>query len=572
MRATSPQWVLPVPATPEVTAALSEALALHPLVADILARRGLETPEAARRFLQPSLTDLNDPFALLGMEEAVERLGRALENGEKILVSGDYDVDGVTSSAMLVEFLRAAGSAEADFFIPNRFEHGYGLTPQTVEALLERRPTLVITVDNGISALAEVESLHAAGIETIVTDHHLPPSEGVPTGIVINPLQPGCPYPFKRICGCGVTFKLITALRKRLREKQWWDSARPEPNLKDQLDLVAIGTVADLVPLVEENRVLVHHGLKILNRLPRRPGIEALLSVSRVNRAVTARTVGFQIAPRINAAGRMSEGSLGVELLLERSAPRAGELALRLDAENQSRRAKGEEMFLEATARIEAEGSASQPALVVASPLFHEGISGIVASRLTERYFRPALVLAENGDSYKGSARSVPGLNVTEALADCADLLEGFGGHAGAAGCRLAKARLEVFRERFLAACARRREETAAPQRHLEGRLRPADCTESLVEQVALLEPFGQSNEEPLFLFDGSELERPPQVIAERHLKWTLESGAELVAWASAGKLEPSPELRLAVKVGFNEYRGRRKIQLTVEDYRTGLE
>ena len=596
---------------------LSAGAGVHPLVAGILLRRGVADPEAARRFLHPRLEDLHDPFLLKGMEEAVERIAAALAQGERIVVSGDYDVDGTASSALVSHFLRAAGATEPAFFIPNRFEHGYGLTGATVEALMSMGPRLVITVDNGITAIDEVARLQAAGIDTIVTDHHLPRESGVPPGIVVNPAQPGCPYPCKRISGCGVAFKLITALRKRLRERGWWNDARPEPNLVRYLDLVAIATVADIVPLTGENRVLVHQGLRELNRPHRRPGVQALLDSAAARRGgrgdgqeqVTARTIGFQIGPRLNAAGRMSEGALATELLLCGDPAEAAKLAAVLERENENRRALGNTMFSEAVRIAEAQNPEAQnpeaqnpeppvadppqeitgppqeitgppqgitgppqgitghpPGIVVSSPDFHEGIIGIVASRLVERFGVPVLVCAENGASCKGSARSVPGLNVTEAIAACGDLLSEYGGHTGAGGCRFPREHLAQVTERFQAACAALAGNSAPPETCLEGRLEPGAIDEALVEQVQGLEPFGHENEEPLFLVEQGTLGAEPEVLKERHLKWRLAPGVEMVAWNQAEDFAAAPGLSYRVRLGFNDYRGRRTIQLTAVD------
>jgi single-stranded-DNA-specific exonuclease len=570
----TPPWIVLPPGPAEQRELLCREAGLHPVVADILLRRGVRTPLAARDFLEPRLEHLHDPFLLKGMEEAVGRIAAALAGGERIVVSGDYDVDGITSTALLSHFLRAAGARAPGYFIPNRFEHGYGLTSRTVDALLALGPALVVTVDNGITAVEEVARLRAAGIDTIVTDHHLPREAGVPAGIVVNPVQPGCPYPCKTISGCGVAFKLLTALRKRLREEGWWSAARPEPNLKDYLDLVAIATVADVVPLVEENRVLVHHGLAVLNRGRRRPGVAALLAAGNGRAGeegtVTARTLAFRVGPRLNAAGRMTDGALGVELLLGEEPARVAGLARRLEQENDARRARGEAMFAEAVRALESEGQGDAPALVVASPDFHEGIVGIVASRLAERYHRPALVLAENGGNWKGSARTVPGLNVTEAITACADLLSEFGGHAGAAGCTFPRERLAGVRAGFQAACAALAGGAPGPVVHLDDRLAPEAIDAALVEQVGRLEPFGHGNEEPAFLLEQHALGVAPEVLKERHLKWRLQPGVEMVAWNEAAGFQPLPSLRYRVRLGFNEYRGRRSIQLTVRDIHPG--
>jgi single-stranded-DNA-specific exonuclease len=359
------------------------------------------------------------------------------------------------------------------------------------------------------------------------------------------------------------------ALRERLRERGWWSDQRPEPNLKDYLDLVAIGTIADVVPLLDENRVLARAGLEVLNRIQRRPGVAALLAVARVDKAVTARTIGFQIAPRLNAAGRMTDASIAVELLLAEDMPRALELAAKLDQDNTDRRTKGDAMFKEALARIEADRLAEGAGIVVTSPDFHEGIIGIVATRLVERYDRPVIVMAENGDSFKGSARSIPGINVTDAIASCAPLLEEYGGHAGAAGCKLPKARLPEFRAGFVAACARLGETAEAPVIRLDGQLRPtadAERLAGLADQIAQLEPFGQEHEEPAFLVSSADFTAIPAPLAEKHLKWQLSPQVEMVGWRMASQLPLPSGAQFRVRVGFNEYRGNRKVQLTVEE------
>ena len=553
-------WALRPQESQDLVSRLCATLQLHPLVGQMLVRRGLDDPEPAARFLHPSLEHLHNPFAMLGMEPAVARIIQALEREERIVVSGDYDVDGMTSSALLSEFLEQAGCKNLEVFIPNRFDHGYGLTASTVAALVALQPQLVVTVDNGITAIEEVARLQSLGVDTIITDHHLPRPEGVPPGIVVNPRQQGCGYPFAAISGCGVAFKLVSALRKTLRDRGWWNPSRPEPNLKEALDLVAIGTVADVVPLVDENRVLVAHGLEVLNRPTRRAGIDALMEVARARGPVTARTIGWQLAPRLNAAGRMHEGTLGVKLLRARDPEMARELALRLDQENTNRREREGEMVREAKARIASEGLDRGPAIVVDSPDFHEGIIGIVAARLVERYQRPVVVLARNGTGLKGSIRSVPGIHVTEALNACADLLAEYGGHAGAAGCRVEEANLEAFRQRFAQACGEQASQKDGPEPvWLDGRLETANLEASLVEQLTLMEPFGHQNDPPYFLVEGAELSRigvSPRVIGENHLKWDLPNGAEMVGWRKAEKISAGEEKQFRVSLGFNEFRG----------------
>lgn len=558
-------WTVQPPAPKEATAALRESLGLHPLVADILVRRGVDSPEAAALFLQPSLEQLHDPFLFKGMQQAVETIADALRAGRRIVISGDYDVDGITATALLFHFLRACGCSNLEYFIPNRFHHGYGLTSRSIDALLELSPDIVITVDNGITAVDEVTRLQAAGIATIVTDHHLPREQGVPPGIVVNPQQTDCGYPFKGISGCGVAFKLAMALRKHLRDLGWWTETRPEPNLRAYLDIAAIGTVADVVPLIDENRAIVRHGLAVMNETAQRPGLAALIALTRLEQ-VTASGIAFRIAPRINAAGRMSEGALGVQLLLAEDADEAAALAAQLDEENNRRRAKGEQMMKDALNRIQSEGLDSAPGIVVASEDFHEGIIGIVASRLTEKFHRPAVVLAENGSSFKGSARSVPGFNVTEAIAACSHLLQEYGGHAGAGGCKLPKENLIQFREAFANACGRIAEDSYGKAVAADGILVPGDCDPALVEQIQRMEPFGHENEEPQFLVAGEHIGEPPSRIGTRHLKWKVSPEVDMIGWGMAGHEHAESAQQFLVRLEFNEYRGRRTIQMIVTE------
>ncbi|MDH4120203.1 MAG: single-stranded-DNA-specific exonuclease RecJ [Deltaproteobacteria bacterium] len=560
------------PESDQDTLPLQEALGLHPLVAGILLRRGCRTVEDAQRFLTPRLENLHDPFGMKGMEAAVERLARAVMGGEKIVVSGDYDVDGMTSTALMTGFLRATG-ADVDFFVPSRFEHGYGLTTNSLEALCQMHPKVVMTVDNGITAVNEVAALQARGVDTIITDHHPPRVEGVPPGVVVDPLQPGCDYPFKRISGVGVAFKLSTALRRRLREQGWWNDARPEPNLKDWLDLVAIGTVADVVPLRDENRILVAHGLAVLNRPDKRPGIAALLNQAGWRPGpVDTRTIGFCLAPRLNAAGRMAQGELGVSLLLADDPREAADLAGRLEGENNLRRQKGEEMFHLALSQLPPGQAQEAPALVVVSDQFHEGIVGITASRLAERFGKPVFVLAENGKCFKGSARCAPGQNLNALLKDVAELLSDWGGHAQAAGFTLPKENLQAFRSGVMEAVVRQRQNGGdLPVMYLDGTLHPRENTpamlEKLAQQLVSLEPFGEDNGQPSFLVEQDDVGEPPRPLKERHLKWTLPGGLEMIAWKAAGNLSVTSATRYRVSLGFNEFRGNKKIQLKVEDH-----
>ena len=556
------QWNDSSKADPDEVKHLCQEWEMHPLVAEILLRRGHETNEEIKSFLYPSLNNLCDPYELRQMHEAIELLKDTVVNNRRIVILGDYDVDGITATAIMLEFLRGSGAQNLDFFIPNRLKHGYGLTETSTDILLGMNPDLVITVDNGITAALEVQRLNNEGVKTIVTDHHLADVNLLPSGIVVNPNHPECSYPFKKISGCGVALKLIMALRKSLRESEWWTSEHPEPNLRYSLDLAALGTVADVVPLVEENRVITHHGLLVMNEKPR-IAIQVLQRLKKVN-TISSRTLAFQFAPLLNAAGRLQDADMAVRFLLSEDREEAEKMAQKLDSVNLERREKEEEML--ETALNLAETQKQDPALILASPEFHEGINGIVATRLVELFYKPVIVLTENEIKLKGSGRSIPELNLKDALSDCSDLLERFGGHAAAAGCSLIPDNLREFRKRFFALCVERLPASLDPKLQLDGSIELRELTNMFVKQLDRLQPFGEGNPEPTFSVKTPEL--PFKRLQENHVKWQVNENVEIIGWNRANTFAEKPPSRLAVNLGFNEFRGRRKIQLTIQDSR----
>ena len=555
----SKEWVQAAPPPACVLEPLVRECGLHPLVAGILHRRGYETPEDVHRFLQVKLAGLRNPFELRHMAEAVQIVIDALKSARRIVILGDYDVDGITGTTLLLEFFEACGCKNLDFFIPNRLEHGYGLTAKSAEVLLSMNPEVVITVDNGITAAAEVEQLQASGITTVITDHHLPGAE-LSGGIVVNPNHPECPYPFKKLSGCGVALKLALGVRKVLREQDWWTTDRPEPNLLDSMDLAALGTIADVVPLVDENRIMVQFGLQVMNSKPRL-GVTAMRSLRKTDKVV-ARTVGFQFAPLLNASGRLKDASLGVELLRCQDDESARIIVAELNRTNEERRSVEAEMR-EAAFRIAAT-QRDRHSLVIAHPEFHEGVNGIVAARLVDHYHKPTIILSQNGDSLKGSARSIPELHVKQALESCADLLDRFGGHAAAAGCSLSLARLDEFSARFEAFCRATLPELPTPKLEIEGALDDSAISDQLVEQLEWLQPFGEGNPEPFFVVQAPDHEF--QTMKERHVKWKLNGSVDIIGWNLAEAFEQQPPSQLAVTLGFNEYRGRRRVQMLIQE------
>ena len=450
----TPQWHLRHP-DPQAVQRLCTTLALAPAVAAVLVNRQIIEPPAVRAFLRPDLDQLPSPETLGGLNRAVARVAEAICQGQRILVFGDYDVDGVTAAALLTDFLTQAGAA-VDVFIPHRRRDGYGLQPQHVTTQAARRDCrLIVTVDCGAGSQAAVEAARREGIDVVVTDHHHPGDRPLPATAVVNPRCDGPDSPLAVLAGVGVAFYLVIGLRAHLRRIGFWQR-RPEPNLRRLCDLVAIGTVADMVPLVGANRVLTHTGLQVI-REGARPGIEALLDISALPRdRVQSEDIAFRLAPRLNAAGRLDHARLALDLLRSADPTAAGRIAVHLDRLNQQRRLLEGEILDDAVARLEQSADlASRRSLVIAGPDWHEGVIGIVASRLARRYHRPAVVLSGRDGLLKGSARSIPGVDIYQAIQAAAAHLEAFGGHPMAAGIQLAPEHRDAFADQFESAVAR---------------------------------------------------------------------------------------------------------------------
>jgi single-stranded-DNA-specific exonuclease len=567
---TMPQrWTLR-PAPPEQVEALVSNLAIHPLVAHCLVARGVGTPEDARAVLEAPLDALHDPFTMRDMDRAVERLCRAISDGERIAVYGDYDVDGITATALLVTFLRECG-VEASWRLSNRFSEGYGMHTRAIDELVEEGVGLIVTVDMGISHAEEVAYAFERGVDTIVTDHHEAPPDLPPAAAVLNPKRHDCPYPYKGLAGVGVVFKLVTALRSALHREGFFDGA--PPNLKRHADLFALGTVADVVPLTGENHLLVKHGLEVLSET-RKVGLDALKQVSGLGggKRITAGGVGYTLAPRLNAVGRLGDAALGVELLLAERKDEALKLARHLDKENRRRQALQEAIFKEARGLVDEDGPLPA-ALVLASDEWHQGVIGIVANKLAELYWRPTMLISLDGAQGKGSARSIPQLNLYEALSRCSALLEEFGGHRAAAGCTIAAGSIEAFREAFAEAVAGMvAPDGFEPELVLDDEV-PLDVwTIELIRSLEALEPFGSGNPSPTFASPGVAVHGEPRWVGEgrNHLKMGVSDGSsvlEVIGFQAAGKL-PEVELRPATRVDIayqpqiNRWNNETRIQL----------
>jgi len=558
------------PAAGPAAAVLAQALGLHPLAARVLAARGLAEAGAATAFLASSLADLPDPFAMKGMEAAVSRLARAVESGERIAAYGDYDVDGITSTVLLAGFLRAAG-ADVVTYTPHRLVEGYGLNTGAVEKLAAQGVKLVVSLDCGITSVEEVRAAAALGLDTVVVDHHTVPVELPAAAAILNPHQPGCAYPSKELAAVGVTFALVMALRRRLRERGRFGAGRAEPNLKEALDLVALGTVADVVPLTGANRILVRWGLEQLARTSR-PGLKALKRVAGIAEGapVTAGQVGFRLAPRINAAGRLDDAGRGVRLLLDADLAQARALAEELDRENQARQEIERRMLDEALADATAAVARGVRGLVLSRPGWHPGVVGIVAARVAERFHRPAVLVGLADGVGKGSGRSIEGFHLYDALAACQGHLTRFGGHRHAAGITLDPAQLEAFRAAFEDhAAAALAEDQLVPRCRIDGWVDEGELTTRAAEDLEKLGPYGAGHPEPVFALRTAAGRSRTVGAQQQHLKLTVGPGLDAIGFGLGGHatLCQGP-VELAFTLGFDDWNGMKRLQLKVRDLR----
>ncbi len=561
----------------EISSAL-QTTALPEVLKRIYASRGITDPGE----LALNLDQLLPPARLKGVTDAAELLADAIEGEARVLIVGDFDADGATSCAMAVSVLQQMGLREVAYLVPNRFEFGYGLTPEIVEMAAAQMPDLIVTVDNGISSVEGVLAARAMGISVLITDHHLPGNSLPAADVIVNPNQPDCRFPSKSLAGVGVMFYVLSAVRAALRQRGWFNAEGiEEPNLGDALDLVALGTVADVVPLDRNNRILVAAGLARIRSGRARPGIEALFEVAgRDHQQASAADLGFIVGPRLNAAGRLDDMSIGIECLLAESSASARGFAEKLHQLNRERRDIEQSMQQDAMAQLESidlEGDASLFAMTLYDPGWHQGVIGILASRIRERVHRPTLVFADADEGMlKGSGRSIAGLHLRDVLDQVATqhpgLLTKFGGHAMAAGLSLAKEDLDRFRRALNDAVAdalghippERTEES-------DGALAPGDFGLLLAEQLASGGPWGQHFPEPLF--DGQFSVRSHRIVGEKHLKLTLDAegteiegiafNIEVSEWLAA----PLQTLHALYRLNVNEYRGERRAQLIIQSF-----
>ena len=564
---TATRWTLIEPDA-GAQALLERELGIRPLLARLLVNRGWREPAAAAAFLEASLSkSMRSPMLFAEMKTAAGRLLEAVRRGERIALYGDYDVDGITSTAQLALFLRELG-CEPIVHVPHRMRDGYGIRMATLRELTERGARLVITADCGAAAHAEMAEAARLGLTMIVCDHHQNPAVRPPAFAVLNPVVADAGFPFAGLCAAGVVFYLLLGTRMLLRE-----SGATVPDLRRYLDLVALGTVADLVPLVEENRILVKYGLREIGR-SQRAGIRALLEVGAVDE-VTVDSLAFRLGPRLNASGRLAVASRAVELLCSSDGAAARRLAAELDSQNRERRGIEEAMVEEAVRMVASLPDADrQKSYVLASEGWHAGVVGIGAARLVERFYRPVILLAIEGDVARGSARGIPSVHLFETLRRCADLLERYGGHRMAAGLTIRRERITEFQYRFeREVAAATPDEAFVPALSIDARLDVESLSLETMEDIAALEPYGQGNQRPLFFAEALEVVSS-RIVGERHLKLAVRSPGKRRIFDAIGfrKADRQPESGSSIDIVFTPeigvWDGYERLQLVLRDLR----
>jgi single-stranded-DNA-specific exonuclease len=548
---------------------LAEQLKVREDVARMLVTRGITDFEAARDFFRPSLDHLHDPFLMKDMDKAVDRLMRALGDGEKVLVYGDYDVDGTTAVALVYGFLKDLGNL--DFYIPDRYGEGYGVSTKGIDFAADNGFSLIITLDCGIRSMDKVDHANARGVDMIICDHHLP-GEALPAAVaVLDPKRPDCPYPYKELCGCGVGFKFMQAMCIK--------GGLDMEDLYSRLDLLAVSIAADIVPVTGENRVLAAFGMQRLNTAPC-TGIRTLLENAKVNRELSISDAVFIIGPRINAAGRIASGRKAVELLLSDKAQEASDFAAEIAAFNTTRRELDKEVTVDALGIIASDSFyASSRSTVVYADNWHKGVVGIVASRLIDHYYKPTIVLTQADGWATGSARSIDGFDVHEAISECSDLLDKFGGHTHAAGLTLKVEHVEEFRTRFEAiAAARITDEMTIPTLHIDAEIDLERIGQPFVNLLKQFAPFGPGNMSPVFVSRGLRATDVALVGNDRaHLRFkAYQPGKGSYPFACIAfkmgdmyrELSESTSFEMVYSIEENHWKDRVTLQLQVKDIR----
>jgi single-stranded-DNA-specific exonuclease len=548
------------------TALLQKALNIHPVLCKILSQRGLDTFEKAKDFFRPELTDLHDPWLMKDMDKAVARIQAAILNTEKILVFGDYDVDGTTAVATMYSFLKKFYS-NLDFYIPHRYREGYGVSKAGIDFARENGFTLIISLDCGIKSTDLIAYAKDLGIDFIVCDHHLPDS-ALPVAVaILNPKQIDCNYPYKELCGCGIGFKLMTALADKMN--------LPPESAFGYLDLVATAIAADIVPMNGENRILAFHGLKKANENPNN-GIRALSHLSGLQKELNINNLVFMIAPRVNAAGRMDDARKAVQMFVAENYEEALHFAEMLHSDNSNRKDADKTITQEALALIaENKQWSNNKTTVLFKSHWHKGVVGIVASRVIEQYHRPTIILTQSGEYASGSARSVPGFNLYEAIHACKEHLLGYGGHFAAAGMTLEIEKVEAFRNKFEEVVASTiHADLLIPEILIDAVISFKDITRPFFNILSQMEPFGPENPRPVFITRGAIDTGYSKIVKEEHLRFSLRENGVTLTGIGFGMADKYPLLQefkpvdIVFKIDENEWNGEKTMQMKVIDVR----
>ncbi len=569
----NPHWKI-TPSDPEIVDTLRRSVPCHPVTATVLANRGFKEPESVAAFMHPSLSRLRPPFAIKDMGTAVGRIGHALKQREKILIFGDYDADGVTSTTVLYHFLKEV-DAEVTTYLPHRINDGYGLSAKFImKKALPAGIDLVITVDNGSSSHDAVDRARQANIDVIIIDHHniAPP---FPAAVaVVNPKRPDCDAGLADLAGVGVTFAVLICLRKFLRDSGFWQG-RTEPNLKKVCDLVALGTIADMVPLREDNRILARTGLDMIRGNDSRPGVAALLQHAKVSpESIGSEDIAYRLAPRLNAAGRMDHAETAFALLAADNGDDADKLARRIETLNNERRGVQQHLVEHIhTVLTNDPILLTGPALVLWGEGWHEGVLGVVAARLLNEYRRPVVLISTHNGTGKGSARSIPGFDLYRGLAACREVLTGFGGHAAAAGVTIDVNNLADFRRRFEMVVSKILKKKAyVPEMPIDSEINLNDITDRLLDELELLSPFGNTNPQPLFLARNIEVVSW-KILGQSHLSLQLrqhQSSSHQILRAMHFNIDPRAKIpsiidALVFKLAWNRWNKTKKAQMVIE-------
>ena len=548
------------------TEPLQKALNIHPVICKILVQRDIVTYEQAKDFFRPQLNDLHDPWLMKDMDKAVERILSAIKKNEKILVFGDYDVDGTTSVACMYQFLKKIHS-NLDFYIPHRYREGYGVSKAGIDFAKENGFSLIISLDCGIKSVELINYAKGLGIDFIVCDHHLPDAELPPAVAILNPKQKDCHYPYKELCGCGVGFKLISALA-------------PQFSLNDEevfeyLDLVATAIAADIVPMTGENRIMAFHGLVKANKKPNH-GIKALMQLSKLTRELHITNLVFMIAPRVNAAGRMDDARKAVQMFVSETYEEALHYAEMLHSDNTDRKEADSTITEEALALIgENKNWINHKSTVVFQPHWHKGVVGIVASRIIEHYYRPTVVLTQSGEYAAGSARSVPGFNLYEAIHACREHLLGYGGHFAAAGMTMELNQVNAFREKFEQVVSSTIDpQLLIPEILIDDEIILSDIKWPFYNILQQMEPFGPENLRPVFIVKKIMDSGYSKIVKEQHIRFSLRQNNTMITGIGFGMAEKFSLLQsgkpvdIVFKIDENEWNGEKTLQLRVIDFR----